>query len=983
MFEHHKKESPILSLAGIGGGPASYLFYEAAGGGGVALSRSLRFAADAGTNDYLSKSFSSAGTQTTWSFACWFKITKPGTDFQVTPLFSGSSPWGGISIYQDKLRFAAYDGGYVVNLHTTQLFRDPNAWYHLVAVFDSTNGTSGDRARLYLNGKRITAFSTATYPSPNATTTINSTTEQRIGHEVSNNVYSNCYFADVYFLDGVAVTDTNGTVNSFGEFDSYGVWNPKAYTGSYGSNGYHLTFNSYSSSSDLGTDTSGRGNNFTVTGHSVAAGANNDSVLDSPTLASVESGNPGGNYCTLSPIDKNNTTLTNGNLKAVVSSNSCCRGTFFPESGKWYFEYKITSVGNPYAGIGASGKLTNYSSENSVVVPNSGLVTQRIDGVQLQPGYSTRHNAVATYMVAMDLDNHKIWWGRAGQWHQYHTSNADTTTTKSAIEAGNGAYTFDSPKSGWTVQLGTSSNASTYEFNAGQRAFEYADQIPSGYNALCTVGLSTSSVGAGSTQIDIITREGGGTTQTLAFGPDIVWTDRMNSTSDSYLFDRVRGNDNYIRPNTTTANGSSSGACTFNSSGYSIGSNFDWPTDNNGDNDVIEWAWNAGTTTSTIAAGTSLNSSTYNQDERWSTLTSVASGGVNAFTNAFNGDRANKLQTGGNAVLVTVDLSSYPITVTDYIEIHGEDYGSADFRYTVTINGMTHTKDVASGGVCRFHMGGTLTQITVINNNSNGRTYIEYIKIDGKELIDDNITPPNATTLSAQVRANPDAGISVIRASAVSSTDQINRVAHGLGKEPEFIFSKNLEHTDNWFTFHKDAVNNNTGTTNKRQWLKFDDNQSGTGTSGATNYVWNHTNATLGFNGALWVPSSASDDIMFYAFRSIPGYSKFGFYRGNGSTDGVVVNLGFRPRLVIVKRADSGTSASWRMMDTERDPYNVAAHQMFVSDQDGNTESSNYYMDMLSNGFKWRNSFQGNNADNSRYVFAAWAENPFRSARAR
>ena len=202
--------------------------YSAAGGGGVALSRSLRFAADAGTNDYLSKTFSSAGTQTTWSFACWFKITKPGTDFQVTPLFSGSSPWGGISIYQDKLRFAAYsDGGYVVNLHTTQLFRDPNAWYHLVAVFDSTNGTTGDRARLYLNGKRITDFSTATYPSSNATTTINSTTEQRIGHEVSNNVYSNCYFADVYFLDGVAVTDTNGTVNSFGEFDSYGVWNPK------------------------------------------------------------------------------------------------------------------------------------------------------------------------------------------------------------------------------------------------------------------------------------------------------------------------------------------------------------------------------------------------------------------------------------------------------------------------------------------------------------------------------------------------------------------------------------------------------------------------------------------------------------------------------------------------------------------------------------------------------------------------------------
>tara|TARA_B100002019_G_scaffold166562_1_gene143988 strand:+ start:569 stop:3520 length:2952 start_codon:yes stop_codon:yes gene_type:complete len=983
MFEHHKKESPILSLAGIGGGPASYLFYEAAGGGGgAALSRSLRFAADAGTNDYLSKSFSSAGTQTTWSFACWFKITKPGTDFQVTPLFSGSSPWGGISIYQDKLRFAAYSGSsYIVHLHTTQLLRDPNAWYHLVAVFDSTNGTSGDRARLYLNGKRITAFSTETYPSPNATTTINSTTEQRIGHEVSNNVYSNCYLADIYFLDGVAVTDTNGTVNSFGEFDSYGVWNPKAYSGSYGSNGYHLTFNSYSSASDLGTDTSGQSNNFTVTGHSVAAGANNDSVLDSPTLTSVESGNPGGNYCTLSPIDKNNTTLTNGNLKAVISSNSCCRGTFFPESGKWYFEYKITSVGNPYAGIGASGKLTNYSSENSVVVPNNGLVTQRIDGTQIQPGYATSHNAVATYMVAMDLDNHKIWWGRAGQWHQYHTTTADTTTTKAAIEAGNGAYTFDSPKSGWTVQLGTSSNASTYEFNAGQRAFEYANQIPDGYKALCTVGLSTSAVGAGSTQIDIITRAGGGTTQTLAFGPDIVWTDRMNSTSDSYLFDRVRGNDNYIRPNGTNTNGSSSGACTFNSNGYSIGSGFDWGDDGNGPNDVIEWVWNAGETTSTIGAGSALNSSVYNQDRKWSDGVANSNSDFDqAKTNAFNGNRANKLRTGGNSVLVTINFSP-ALTVNDYIEIHGEDYSTANVRYTATINGITHTKDEDGGGVCKFFMGGSLTQITVDNNSGSGRTYLEYIKVDGRELVDNDQTPPDATTLSAQVRANPDAGISVIRASAVSSTDQINRIAHGLGKEPEFIFTKNLEQTDEWFTYHKDLVNNNNGANTKRQYARFNHNGSGTITS--SSLLWQHSNATLGFNGALWVPGGASDDIMFYAFRSIPGYSKFGFYRGNGSTDGVVVNLGFRPRLVIVKRADSGTSASWRMMDSERDPYNPAAHQMFVSDQDGNTESSNYHMDMLSNGFKWRNSFQGNNADNSRYIFAAWAENPFRSSRAR
>ena len=979
MFEHHKKESPILSLAGIGGGPAAYLFYEAAGGGGgAALSRSLRFAADAGTNDYLEKSYSSAGNQTTWSFACWFKITKPGTDFQVTPLFSGSSPWGGISIYQDKLRFAAYSGSsYVVNLHTTQLFRDPNAWYHLVAVFDSTNGTSGDRARLYLNGKRITAFSTETYPGPSATTTINSTTEQRIGHEVSNNVYSNCYLADVYFLDGTAVTDTNGTVNSFGEFDSYGVWNPKAYTGSFGSNGYHLTFNSYSSSSDLGTDTSGQSNNFTVTGHSVVAGANNDSVLDSPTLASVESGNPGGNYCTLSPIDKKGTTLTNGNLKAVVSSGSCCRGTFFPESGKWYFEYKITTVGNPYAGIGASGKLTNYSSENSVVVPNNGLVTQRIDGTQIQPGYVTRHNAVATYMVAMDLDNHKIWWGRAGQWHQYHTSNADTTTTKAAIEAGNGAYTFDSPKSGWTVQLGTSSNATTYEFNAGQRAFEYANQIPSGYKALCTEGISAPTIGAGSTVIDIIPRAGGGTSQTLAFSPDLVWTDRMNATSHSYLFDIVRGGNNFIRPSETNVEGSHSNACTFSNNGYSIASTFDWADDGNGPNDVIEWAWNAGTTTSTIAAGTGLNSSVWNTDRRWSDgIANSNSDFDEPKTNAFNGSRANKLRTGGNSVLVTINFNP-ALTVTDYIELQGEDYSTANFRYTATINGVTHTKDVTDGGVCQFHMGGSLTQITVDNNSSGGRTYLEYIKVDGRELVDNDQTPPNATTLSAEVRANPTAGISIIRATATSA-NQINRVAHGLGKEPEFIFSKNLENTDHWFSYHKDARNVSTGQLNYRQYLRLDTTDA---TISSASIIWHQSNATLGFNGALWVPGGASDAIMFYAFTSIPGYSKFGYYYG--SSERPFISLGFRPRFLMIVRGNSSTGASWRIFDTERDTYNVSNQLMFASDNDGNTTSSNYAIDILSNGFKMHQDFSGLNIDGSRYLYAAFAENPFRSARAR
>ena len=201
----------------------------AAGSGGAAgyeIERSLRF--NSADSAYLSKTFGSAGNQTTWTLSCWFKISQPGTDFRCTPLFSGTQPWSGISIYQDNIRFAAYNGSsFDLQLQTTQKLRDPSAWYHLVAVYDSSNGTSTDRARLYLNGTRITDFGTATYPGPNVTSTINGTGAQRIGWEESNNVYSNCYFSDVHFIDGLALPPA-----FFGEYDDNGVWQPKEFTAS-------------------------------------------------------------------------------------------------------------------------------------------------------------------------------------------------------------------------------------------------------------------------------------------------------------------------------------------------------------------------------------------------------------------------------------------------------------------------------------------------------------------------------------------------------------------------------------------------------------------------------------------------------------------------------------------------------------------------------------------------------------------------------
>ena len=994
MFEHHKKESPILSLAGIGGGPSSYIFYSASGGGGddtpQEISRSLRFAADAGSSPYLAKSFSSAGTQTTWTHSCWFKLVAPDTNFQVTPLFSGSSPWGGISIYQKKIRFAAYSGSaYVVNLHTTQLLRDPNAWYHLVTVFDSTNGTNSEKARLYLNGKRITDFGTATYPSDSATTTINSTTEQRIGHEVSNNVYSNCYLADINFLDGTAVTDTNGTVDQFGFFDSYGVWQPKVYSGSYGSNGYHLTFSDASSSSSLGTDTSGSSNNFSVSGISVSAGVDNDSLFDSPSNFESDSGDIIGNYCTLNPNDKTTVALTNGNLKAAVDSNSCVKGTFFPESGKWYFEYKITTLGNPYGGICSSSLNTNYLSAISVAANNTGTIYHRTRGTTVYPGKTVRHNTNgATHMVALDLDNNRIWWGKGGQWYRFDASDADQTTTKSNIESGLGGYGFDDEGQGWSVILGTSSNASSYEFNAGQRPFLYASDIPSGFKSLCTQNLSSSpSVSAGSTCFDISTYSGDSTDNrviSVGMDPDVVWFKQRtrggtaSSGQDSPIVDIVRGvnqnlytNQNYVEG--TNPYGSVSN---FGTGSFTIKKGSD---STNGFNQVnatsstyVAWSWDAGATTSTIAAGTSLNSVTYNQDRKWSDGVANSNSDFDqAKTNAFNGSRANKLRTGGNSVKVTINFNP-ALTVNDYVELWGEDYSTADFEYTATIDGVTHTRDVDEGKPCRFTMGGSLTQVTVDNNSGSGRTYLEYIKVDGRELVDNDQTPPDATTVSANVRANPAAGFSIIQAST-DSTNTMRTVGHGLSKEPEFIITKSTQQADIWFTYHKDNQKR------YREYLRLNDV---TGQQSTTSLLWQHTKSTMGFNGAAWVPSGQTHEIIFYAWHGVEGYSRFGTYLGNNNDNGPVIETGFRPRWLLIKRIIGGDK-QWVINDTERDPYNVSDSVLVVSNNSEEWSNSENNIDILSNGFKLRDDHDSKNGTSSTYVYAAFAEHPLRSARAR
>jgi hypothetical protein len=166
--------------------------------------------------------------------------------------------------------------------------------------------------------------------------------------------------AEFNSIDGQALTPS-----SFGETNAItGVWQPKAYSGTYGTNGFELNFSDNSTAAALGTDFSGNSNTWTVNNISVTAGATYDSMLDVPTLY-ADGGNGRGNYATFNPVDfYGSSGLSEANL-TISGVNPGDFGTIKITSGKWYFEFRKNASGDNQFGI-ASGNAYQSSSNLGV-----------------------------------------------------------------------------------------------------------------------------------------------------------------------------------------------------------------------------------------------------------------------------------------------------------------------------------------------------------------------------------------------------------------------------------------------------------------------------------------------------------------------------------------------------------------------------------------------------------------------------------------
>jgi hypothetical protein len=570
------------------------------GGTGYNINNSLRFRSSAGA--YLSRTPAAAGNQQKWTWSGWVKRGQLSSSGYLEFFSTGTAGnnYASLQFALDNLQvYNNISGTPTLNLNTTAVYRDPSAWYHIVVAIDTTQATAANRALLYVNGVQVTSFSTATYPSQNANLLFNASGQVHAigaGYNGSYRDYFDGYLAEVNFIDGQALTPS-----SFGAYNSYGVWAPTKYSGTYGTNGFYLNFNSYGSTAALGTDSSGNGNTWTVNNLSVTAGISYDPMTDVPTLTSATVANyPVMNPLCVIPYSFGSGNISNGNLTATATSGAgpvSYWGSMKFSSGLWYWEVTATTINGGYPIVGVQ-----FLINSSGGVAGNGQYSYGQDGYYYFNGSFSSGNGTFTtgdiIMVAYNATNGKLWFGKNGTWNASGNPAAGTNPAM-------------------TVAVGLADNypfvmnyiSSVTNSNFGQRPFTYTP--PTGYVALNAFNLPAPTIPIGASYMAATTYAG--TAATTAFTntvngtglkPDFIWFKDRTTATNHWLINSVTNT--WLYSNLTNAEDTNSQLNSFDSNGFTLGTNN--IALNASANNYVAWQWKAGGATAVTNTNGSISS---------------------------------------------------------------------------------------------------------------------------------------------------------------------------------------------------------------------------------------------------------------------------------------------------------------------------------------------------------------------------------------
>ena len=559
--------------------------------GGSEIERSLRFCSE--DSPKLNRTFGTNTSNTTKTLSFWMKRATMGA-YQT--MFGTTSSGYIESRLQftntDELQFTDRDsssGSTDIQKITNRKFRDVAAWYNIVFVINTTDGTADDRIKIYVNGTQETSFSSSTNPSSSyAVSFFRSSVDNFIGANNTSDFFDG-YLAEINFIDGQAL---DASYFGYTEFQT-GLWRPKRYTGTYGTNGFRLEFkdNSGTTATTLGKDTSRNGNvnNWTPNNFSVSAGVGNDSMIDTPTH----------NYATLNPLHwnvlygsggtANGDDYTNANLRFVSPSsvtspyNRQAASTISVDSGKWYYEATQEHSDN--------GVTIGFSEVGSI--DSNGYYTgswgfNPFDQRYMIAGTETSYGAKASngdvLGIAFDLDNNTM---------QLYINNSGQGVVTGLGISGK-TVVMTAKIAFWTNK---------WVFNFGQQGFTYTP--PTGYKALESSNVPPKNVPSiirPQRFFDTLLYTGTGSSnivEGLEFSPDMIWVKGRDTNGyEHMIIDTVRGGNNSLVPNSSDAESTHGGrSMTFYPGG--VRWNSDSGNCNANGEDYAMWCWKAGGSSNT------------------------------------------------------------------------------------------------------------------------------------------------------------------------------------------------------------------------------------------------------------------------------------------------------------------------------------------------------------------------------------------------
>lgn len=563
--------------------------------GGYSISRSVRLRSSA--TAYFNRTPATATNRKTFTWSGWVKRGSLTTQNFLFSAYTAATDTGAFYLYLSSGDSLVCAGGSTNWRITTQLFRDPSAWYHIVVAMDTTQATAANRLLLYVNGVQVTAY-TGTDPTLNLDTAIDSAILHTIAKNANAATYFDGYLTEINFIDGQALTPS-----SFGVINSYGVWSPIKYSGTYGTNGFYLNFsdNSAATAAAIGKDSSGNGNNWTPNNISLTAGVTYDSMIDSPTTGSGSS-----NYCVLNPLFADQIgvasfyvgpvpTISNANLTATAEASSiqasavCTVGV---STGKWYFEYTPSATNG-------SGDIVGFVSAFS------GGITTAVAGYRSTGTIYTNGSATGGYATWTAGDVIGIALSIDGSTISAYKNNALQATLSLTTAITNNCFPI----------IWFRNDAGAGSFNFGQRPFSYTP--PTGFLSLNTYNLPTPTISNGASYMAATTYTGTGaslaisnTVNSVSFQPDFVWVKGRSGATDHALYDSVRGTTKDLASNSLAAETTqATGLTAFGTGGFTVGA---LAKMNTSSATYVGWQWKAGTTsasntngsiTSTVSAG--------------------------------------------------------------------------------------------------------------------------------------------------------------------------------------------------------------------------------------------------------------------------------------------------------------------------------------------------------------------------------------------